>query len=177
MVAALLDRNTGEPIWLHRMDFEQCDDVGFVADINDSGDVAVGGLAFSQSGGMCTWPQGGKSALVKIFGDVDADAVANDVDNCTSEPNPGQFDSDSDGFGNACDADYNNNGSVTSLDFGLFRAAYMTSTGEPGYDSRIDADSDGVIGPADFMAFKSFYLRSPGPSGLACAGAHSLLVM
>lgn len=130
----------------------------------------VGGLAYSQSGGMCTWPEGGKFALVKIFGDKDADAFANDVDNCVSQPNPGQVDSDLDGFGNACDGDYNNDGSVGAPDFGLFRAAYMTSTGQAGYDPRIDANSDGGIGPSDFLIFKNLYLRAPGPSGLACAG-------
>jgi hypothetical protein len=170
MTAALLARDSGDPIWLRRIDFELCDDLAFSSDINVGGDIALGGIAYSQSGGMCTWPGGGQFALVKIFGDQDADTVKNDTDNCTADPNPGQIDSDLDGFGNACDADYDGDGTVSPLDLGLFKSAYLTLAGQPGYDPMFDADSDGCIGATDLVAFKGRYLRAPGPSGLGCAG-------
>src|SRR5215510_7046854 len=42
--------------------------------------------------------------------DGDADGVPDTVDNCVLTPNPAQLDSDHDGYGNACDADYDNGG-------------------------------------------------------------------
>ena len=48
-----------------------------------------------------------------LLGDTDNDGVIDALDNCIEAPNGihetgGQRDSDSDGFGNACDANYNN---------------------------------------------------------------------
>ena len=40
----------------------------------------------------------------------DLDGAMDATDNCLETPNPGQLDADGDGFGNACDADLNNDG-------------------------------------------------------------------
>jgi hypothetical protein len=56
--------------------------------------------------------------------DDDGDGVPNGFDNCTAPVANGplggnacgQFDADADGYGNACDADYGNNGVVDSGD-------------------------------------------------------------
>lgn len=44
-------------------------------------------------------------APVPAAGDNDGDGVADDVDNCPSDSNPSQRNSDGDGFGDACDTD------------------------------------------------------------------------
>lgn len=36
-------------------------------------------------------------------GDSDGDTLTDDVDDCPTDPNPGQIDSDGDGYGDACD--------------------------------------------------------------------------
>ena len=102
--------------------------------------------------------------------DSDLDTILESQDNCRSIANTNQIDTNHDGYGNRCDADYNDNGGVDASDFTLFRNAYLTALGDPGYDEDIDADSDGVIGSKDFSVFRNLFLKPPGPSGLACAG-------
>jgi hypothetical protein len=103
--------------------------------------------------------------------DSDGDGIPNTLDDCLLVANPGQTDTNADGYGNRCDADYDDNGNVDGADLARFKAAYLSSTGDAAYDADIDADSDGEIGPLDFSAFKTLYLLVPGPSGLACAGS------
>ncbi len=109
--------------------------------------------------------------------DDDSDAVGNVCDNCRLLANATQIDTNKDGFGNSCDADYTgatpNVGDlvVGAADFSRFRAAFQTSTGNPGYSAEIDSNSDGAIGAADFTMFRSSFQRAPGPSGFACAGS------
>jgi len=170
MTSVFLDRDSGEPIWLQRLDFAQCDDLGFSADINVEGDVAIGGLAYSQTGGVCTWPQGGRFSVVKLFGDVDGDAIANDLDNCRLESNPGQIDSNRDGYGNACDADYNDDGFVGLVDFLRLRKGFGATTDSPSWDPAVDSNADGVIGSWDFARLRASFGALPGPSALSCTG-------
>ena len=103
--------------------------------------------------------------------DPDADGICASADNCTDVDNPLQIDTDLDGYGNACDADYDNDGGVSGVDFfGLVSALGMNST-HPGWNPALDSDADSAITGVDFLFFVDQLQGSPGPSGLACAGS------
>lgn len=117
------------------------------------------------------------SASAGVAIDSDGDLVPDQWDNCSRVANgpiqsvPNQIDSDLDGYGNRCDADYDNSGTTTSSDFGVFLASFgMNSFGET------DHDGSGTITAADFGIFLGKFSgraaggNSSGPSGLSCAG-------
>lgn len=95
------------------------------------------------------------SAQVAFAGDVDGDLVEDAADNCVAVANSNQFDSDGDGLGDACDADYNNDGSVDELDFSLLKSAFNSGAGSDAYDSAFDHNSDGQVNGQDVTAHLS----------------------
>jgi arylsulfate sulfotransferase len=97
---------------------------------------------------------------VRFFVDTDHDGVIDDVDNCTALANADQRDTDHDGFGNACDADLNNDGHVDGFDWLQFAAAFDTSTPDA------DFDGDGVVGWSDAVIIYTALSGIPGPSAL-----------
>src|SRR5206468_154661 len=103
--------------------------------------------------------------------DADSDGVVDDEDDCSTVPDFSQLDSDRDGYGNACDGDYDDNGVVGISDFIALGQAFGKNTTSPGWNPEIDANGDGVIGVADFIAIGHSFGKPPGPSGLACAGS------
>jgi len=102
----------------------------------------------------------------------DPDSVEDAFDNCSSTDNGNQKDLDHDGCGDACDADFDQDGGAGLLDFGIFKSTFLKAEGTPGYDARADMDCDGAVGLLDFGLFKAEFLTPPGPSGLP-AGAKS----
>ena len=90
--------------------------------------------------------------------DSDSDSVGDDVDNCTDVANPAQRDTDGDGFGNRCDADFNNDGIVNAIDLGLFRLGFG------GADPNLDFDGDGMINAVDLGILRTLFHAPPGPS-------------
>lgn len=108
------------------------------------------------------------SATAQIS-DSDGDLVPDAFDNCRDDANgpaqtSNQVDTDTDGYGNACDADYDNDFAVTAGDFGIFLGTFG------GTGDLTDHDGDGSITPADFAVFLGQFPGAPGTSGLACAG-------
>lgn len=98
--------------------------------------------------------------------DTDDDGVEDALDNCTFDSNSTQKDLDTDGCGDICDGDFNQNGFVDPADFSLFKSAYQTMQGQPGYNPLADMDCNGAVAAMDFSLFKSGYGAPPGPSGL-----------
>jgi hypothetical protein len=93
--------------------------------------------------------------------DKDGDGRLDNQDNCIEIENSNQHDSNSDGYGNACDADLNNDGNVNFADLNLFRIAFTTKKS----DSDADFNSDGIVNISDFYVFKDLYGKPPGPAG------------
>jgi len=104
--------------------------------------------------------------------DSDGDCVPDLLDNCTEVADPSQLDSDADGYGNACDADYDNNGAIGASDFILMRAGFGALEGEPEFDPALDSGGDGFVGGSDWNHLRTrMASQRLGPSGLACAGS------
>jgi hypothetical protein len=90
--------------------------------------------------------------------DADGDVITDNIDNCLEVVNSNQRDTDRDGFGNRCDGDLNNDGSVNILDLGLFKQRF-TST-----DANADFNGDGNVDILDLGLFKQMFNKPPGPS-------------
>ena len=103
--------------------------------------------------------------------DADGDGILGASDDCRLAPNPEQLDSDRDGYGNACDADYDGDGRVGLRDFLTLGRAWGATTGSPAYVAAHDADGDGPIGLPELLLLGRAFGGPPGPSGLACAGS------
>jgi len=94
--------------------------------------------------------------------DTDGDGVADDQDNCTDVVNADQRDTNGDGFGNACDADLNNDNVINTTDLGLLRTVFFDVG-----DLDADFNGDGVVNTADLGIMKLRFFEPPGPSGVA----------
>jgi hypothetical protein len=153
------------------------------ADLDGGGGSILGGgagLAPGISGGESTgatlsvgngfWPIAVTRAFGPGEGDLDGDGVADDQDNCLVVANPSQVDADADGYGNACDGDFDNDGDVDAQDFSSHFMVCFSATVDTGVGC--DMDGDGDVDAQDFSEgyMASFEATSPGPSGLACAG-------
>lgn len=95
--------------------------------------------------------------------DSDGDSIPNDLDNCITVANDSQLDADDDGYGNACDADFNNDCEINVVDLGLLRAAFFSA------DSLTDLNGDGVVNVVDLGILRAMFFALPGPSGLTQA--------
>ena len=98
--------------------------------------------------------------------DADTDGVPDVIDTCSTTPSAGDCDSDTDGYGNACDADYNSDFLHTGGDITPFIA--LVGSASPAADQNCDLITSG----GDIAPFISTLGASsaPGPSGLGCAG-------
>ncbi|MBL8352189.1 MAG: thrombospondin type 3 repeat-containing protein, partial [Burkholderiaceae bacterium] len=94
--------------------------------------------------------------------DSDNDGFADNVDNCRSTPNPSQLDTDGDGIGNMCDADFNNDGNVNALDLAIFQRAFGSKAGDANYNANCDLNGDGRINALDLAIFQARFGKAPG---------------
>ncbi len=102
--------------------------------------------------------------------DTDGDGIPDACDNCTLDPNGpvipdaggnSQLDSDQDGFGNICDADFDQNGMVDPGDYSTIKVWY----GQRGHPI-LDLNGNGLVDPSDMSHFKTLFTRPPGPAGV-----------
>ena len=92
--------------------------------------------------------------------DSDADKILDAMDNCTQVVNLTQRDTDSDGYGNICDPDFDNNLVVNASDLAFFKTKFFSS------DPDADLNGDSVVNAADLAILKTMFFKPPGPSGL-----------
>jgi hypothetical protein len=93
-------------------------------------------------------------------GDLDGDTIDDFFDNCTTDSNPGQVDSDYDGCGNHCDGDFDQDAVTNGADFFVFRSGFIAAA-----SGVTDMTGDGLTNGADFFLFRSQFIQGvPGPS-------------
>ena len=93
--------------------------------------------------------------------DQDGDGVPDISDNCRNASNPGQQDYDGDGFGNQCDADFNNDRRVDFSDLGLLARKLRDPSLVQAQDP-FDLDLDGDVDLDDLGLFTVLFLKAPG---------------
>ena len=83
--------------------------------------------------------------------DTDGDGVTDVTDNCSLIINAAQLDNDSDGAGDACDADDDNDGVIDTSDAFQFDATETLDTDGDGIGNNADTDddADGVVDSSD----------------------------
>ena len=91
--------------------------------------------------------------------DSDGDGVDDSFDNCIEHANADQRDSNADGFGNRCDADFNGDLITNVIDLGYLRSVFFSA------DQDADLDGDGSVNVIDLGIFRSLFFRPPGPAG------------
>jgi hypothetical protein len=96
--------------------------------------------------------------------DTDSDGIVDAVDNCSTRSNATQVDSNTDGFGNRCDGDMNNNGSTNAQDTVLYRQQLGQPSVAPTYNAA-DINSNGSVNAQDTTLYRQLLGAPPGPSG------------
>ncbi|MEL7450838.1 MAG: thrombospondin type 3 repeat-containing protein [Pseudomonadota bacterium] len=99
-------------------------------------------------------------------GDLDGDGIPDEVDNCLARANPDQVDTNADGFGNLCDPDLDNDGSVSFSDLSILKAAFFSSPQTPNWDPDADLSGDEQVNFTDLAVMRSFFFLPPGPAGV-----------
>lgn len=118
----------------------------------------------TDSASMTYGPSGAK--LVNRDGDDDGDGATNIEDNCLEiangpdAPDAGgnvQRDTNGDGFGNVCDADFNNDNLTNFADVAIFKSKFGTT------DPDTDLNGDGRVNFGDLSRLRQLFAQPPGP--------------
>jgi hypothetical protein len=129
-----------------------------LVDENGDGSIDLGDFKGSNVLVRVASPDGATTQAAAIETDTDGDGIPDSRDNCILVPNKDQLDSDGDGYGNACDADLNNDGFVNALDLAAMRNQFGKRK-VPG-----DINGDGIVNALDISLFAKLFGKAPGPS-------------
>ncbi len=108
------------------------------------------------------------ASMAGLAPDADGDGVPDVLDNCDQVANAGAAfcDTDSDGYGNACDGDLDQSNSINLKDLTAWRAENAG-----GGNLKADLDCSGGINLKDLTKWRSINANpSDFSSGLSCAG-------
>jgi len=160
-----------EPLWDLREDGLYCDRPAG-CDGQQQGDQLTEGFAFDNPPPPALIPppvEGEPSPPLEA--DADGDGIFDSLDNCLLKPNPTQVDSDKDGYGNRCDADY----PLPALDPGDDCKQLIDP--ETGKGKLEPTGGDGKVGSPDFTTFaRAFGTSKDDPLYLEfvdCGGANT----
>jgi hypothetical protein len=129
-----------------------------VLDDNGEGTIDLGDFTGKNVWVRVASPDGATTQAAAEEVDTDGDGVPDSRDNCILVPNKDQLDTDGDGYGNACDADLNNDGFVNSLDLASMRLQFGKRKVAG------DLNGDGIVNALDISAFAKLFGKAPGPS-------------
>ena len=103
---------------------------------------------------------------------LDTDTIGDCVDNCTILDNDPQVDTNTDGYGNVCDGDFDQTGINSLKNRGEMLSILLCNPVlcPATFNPDIDMDSDGTVSLTDLGSHTKLLLSPTGPSGLACAG-------
>lgn len=133
------------------MRFDQQDVTGNCHEIDSTADwTTANGAPEAYAPGFYLW-------YCAENNDFDVDGVFDHLDNCAETENPGQEDTNGDGYGNACDCDLNNDGAVGPPDFMIFRPAWGSVSGDADWNPDADFDANDAVGPSDFSIFRGLW--------------------
>lgn len=107
-----------------------------------------------------TFGRGVWSIPFVIVDPSDGDGIPDNQDNCILITNAEQIDTDGDGYGNACDADFDQNCVVNFLDISAFTEEFL------GENELFDLNGDGAVNFLDYIVISQSFLQPPGPSGV-----------
>lgn len=139
------------------------------ADFDGDDNVNFGDLAFLKSSFFNgAYPGPGPSALPTACDspDTDGDGVIDSEDNCTLVANADQRDTNSDGYGNICDADLDDDCIVGPFDLVLMEDAFFSTPGSPNWFEDADLDGDDNVDFIDLAILQAAIAGAPGPSGI-----------
>lgn len=106
-------------------------------------------------------PVNATDCLPLVAASTDGDSIPDRFDNCVLVFNEAQRDTDNDGFGNACDPDFNQDCVINFLDLGLLRLEFF------GSNLNYDLNNDGAVNFVDLGILRLYFFDTPGFSGLA----------
>lgn len=109
-----------------------------------------------------------------LAADTDGDSIPDLLDKCATDSRNTTFtcDHDGDGYGNVCDADFNQNEAVNAVDHTEYFIPAFKGFDPSPWPEGMDMNCNGSVNAVDFTEFfqPQYQAGTLGPSSVACAG-------